>query len=204
VNTLEGRARQTVVQSWQGYLQGRGEDAIGFDLIRQQHGLSERDLRAASDLPPDLRRALETGEPQLTVEDEEQVIHVPIRVRNAMMGAMAFRVPTGQIISARQVETVRIVAERLGLALESTRLYEQNQAQARRERKASEVTGVLLGTTDLNTLLNAAAGAFNEALGAVSTRVTIEPAALAAPVAAPNGNGNGNGASANGSQGGNR
>ena len=204
VNTLEGRARQTVVQSWQGYLQGRGEDSIGFDLIRQQHGLSERDLRAASELPPELRQGLESGEPQITLEDDEQVIHVPIRIRNTMMGAMAFRVPNGQIITVRQVETVRIVAERLSLALESTRLYEQFQAQARRERKASEVTGVLLGTTDLNTLLNAAAGAFHEALGAVSTRVTIEPAALTLPAAAPNGTGNGNGASANGSQGGNR
>jgi GAF domain-containing protein len=203
VNTLEGRARQTVVESWEGYLHGRGEDLIGFDLVRQQHGLSERDLRPASDLPPELRAALERGQPQITIEDEEQVIHVPIRIRNTMMGAMAFRVPAGQTVTTRQMETVRIVAERLGLALESTRLYEQYQAQARRERKASEVTGVLLGATDLNTLLNAAASAFNEALGAVSTRVMIEPAAVARPAAPTNGNGNGSAAYANGNQGGN-
>ena len=43
-------------------------------------------------------------------------------------------------------------------------------------------------------VLNAAASAFNEALGAVSTRVTIEPAAIAPPA--------GNGGHTNGSQGG--
>jgi GAF domain-containing protein len=190
VGTLEGRSRQTAVSGWDNYLRGRGEDRIGFDLIRQQHGLSERDLRPASDLPPEMRAVLEKGEPLVVLEEGEQVINVPIRVRDAMLGAMAFRIPAGQTITQRQIETVRIVAERLGLALESTRLYEQYQSQARRERKASEVTSVLLGATDMNTLLNAAAGAFNEALGAVFTRVTIEPdAAVARPVALPTSNG---------------
>lgn len=190
VNTFEGRSRQTVTSGWESYLRGRGEDSIGFDLIRQQHGLSERDLRPASDLPPEMRTALERGEPLITHGEEgEQIIHMPIHVRDAMLGAMLFRVPAGQPITQRQMETVRIVAERLGLALESTRLYEQVQSQARRESKASEVTGVLLGTTDLNTLLDAAAGTFNEALGAVYTRVTIEPAALAQPGTRPVANG---------------
>ncbi|HYO87402.1 MAG TPA: GAF domain-containing protein [Candidatus Limnocylindrales bacterium] len=189
VGTLEGRSRQTAVSGWDNYLRGRGEDRIGFDLIRQQHGLSERDLRPASDLPPEMRAVLEKGEPLVVLEEGEQVINVPIRVRDAMLGAMAFRIPAGQTITQRQIETVRIVAERLGLALESTRLYEQYQSQARRERKASEVTSVLLGATDMNTLLNAAAGAFNEALGAVFTRVTIEPDAAARPVALPASNG---------------
>jgi GAF domain-containing protein len=181
VNTLEGRSRQTALSGWDTYLRGRGEDLIGFDFVRQQHGLSERDLRPASDLPPEMRAALERGEPLVLMEEDEQVINVPIRVRDVMLGAMAFRVPANQVITQRQLETVRIVAERLGLALESTRLYEQYQSQARRERKASEVTSVLLGATDINTLLNAAAGAFNEALGAVYTRVTIEPNTLAQP-----------------------
>jgi GAF domain-containing protein len=189
LNTLEGRTRQTALSGWDNYLRGRGEDLIGFDFVRQQHGLSERDLRPASDLPPEMRAALERGEPLILMEENEQVINVPIRVRDVMLGAMAFRVPAAQVITQRQLETVRIVAERLGLALESTRLYEQYQSQARRERKASEVTSVLLGATDLNTLLNAAAGAFNEALGAIYTRVTIEPAALAQPAGAVVANG---------------
>ena len=196
IAVLEGRARQTVVASWDSYLHGRGEELIGFDLVRKGENGDERELRPASDLPPDLADALERGEPQIVQENDEQVILVPIRVRNAVLGAMAFRMPGDQTVTQRQMETARIVAERLGLALESTRLYEQYQAQARRERKASEVTGVLLGTTDLNALLAAAAGTFNEALGAVSTRVTIEPAAVAPPVT--------NGHHANGDQGGNR
>lgn len=185
VGLFEGRSQQTALGSWENYLRGRGSQRIGFDLVRQQAGLNERDLRPASDLPPEILSALERGELHITVEGDEQVVNVPIRVRELLLGAMAFRLPAGQSITQRQLDTVGIVAERLGTALENLRLYEQNQAQVRRERKASDVTSALLSATDLNSLLSAATDIFNDALGAISTRVTIEP--VAAPQPATNG-----------------
>ena len=79
------------------------------------------------------------------------------------------------------MDTVRAVAERLALALENVRLIEQSQAQATRERRASEVSNLLIGQQDVNAVLKLAAERFNEALGAVYTHIYLEPAASPAP-----------------------
>jgi GAF domain-containing protein len=71
------------------------------------------------------------------------------------------------------------VAERLALALENTRLFEQTQAQAQRERKANEIASVLIGATDVRLVLNLAAENFKDALGAVNTHIYIQPDLLA-------------------------
>ena len=73
------------------------------------------------------------------------------------------------------MDTLRIVTSRLAVALESNRLFEQTQAQAQRERKASEIGSLLLSVTDIDAVLNLAAENFNEALGAVHTRVVLDP-----------------------------
>jgi GAF domain-containing protein len=97
---------------------------------------------------------------------------VPINYRGDILGAMTFNVR--QAITERQADMLRTVAARLGLALENNRLYEQSQAQAARERKAGEITNRLITATDIQSVLNVAAESFNEALGAVRTRVHIE------------------------------
>ena len=96
---------------------------------------------------------------------------------------MSFAVPSDQPLSQRQIEVATTVAERLALALENTRLFEQSQSQALRERKASEVATALIGATDVRVVLNMAAEQFKDALGAVNTRIYIQPETLMEPLA---------------------
>ena len=77
---------------------------------------------------------------------------------------MSFAVPENYVIGDRQKDMVRIVAQRLALALENARLIEQSRAQAEREHTASEVSNLLIGQQDLNALLDVAAESFNERL----------------------------------------
>jgi len=105
---------------------------------------------------------------------DTQVINVPITFRDHTLGAMSFTIAKGEEIGARQLEMARVVSNRLALALENTRLFEQSQAQVQRERKASELGNLLLGSTDVSAVLNLAAESFNEALGAVQTRIYVE------------------------------
>src|SRR5690606_8761835 len=72
------------------------------------------------------------------------------------------------------------VANRLAAALETARLVEQTRSQAERERKAGEISGLLLGQQDVHAVLETAAQSFNDALGAVYTRIYLEPEALQA------------------------
>ncbi|MBC7870636.1 MAG: hypothetical protein H7Y09_07330 [Chitinophagaceae bacterium] len=91
---------------------------------------------------------------------------------------MAFTLPPGQQIGERQVEMAQNVADRLALALENKRLFEQSQSQAIRERKANEASGLLISATDVETAIKLAAESFNKALGAVNTHIHLQPDAF--------------------------
>jgi GAF domain-containing protein len=172
------RQQQNVSEVWGSYIQGRGRQAIGYNL----DGDSATPIQAA-DLPSDLVNTLKSGKLEVSTKGKEQVVNVPIKFRDTNLGAMSFAVPADQPLNDRQIEVATIVAERLALALENTRLFEQSQSQAFRERKASEVSTALLGATDVRVVLNMAAEQFKEALGAVNTKIYIRPETMMEPLA---------------------
>ncbi|MBC7812195.1 MAG: GAF domain-containing protein [Burkholderiales bacterium] len=161
------------------YLSAKGSASHGFDIYA-----NNPTPIAADDIPDGLLPALQAGKLHIESGNGEQVINVPIRFRGQTLGAMSFTVANEQPITDRQLELAQIVSDRLGLALENSRLFEQTQAQALRERKASEVANLLFSTTNVDTMLNLAAESFREALGAVSTRVFVQPGTLT-PLASP-------------------
>lgn len=165
--------RINVRSAWENYLQRRGHQMVGFDFDPDS---GEPVL--AYDLPETLQPALETGESQIKETDGVRMVNVPINLRGEVLGAMAFKIPEGHIISDRQIELAQNVANRLALALENKRLFEQSQAQALRERKANEVAGLLISATDVETVMNLASATFNETLGAIRTRIQLDPDAF--------------------------
>ncbi len=166
----ERRSLQGVSTVWDRYLQRRGQDSFGFDVHR------DVDLpMPANDMPDVMRPALQFGEMNVTIEESEQVISLPIKIGDQTLGAMSFAVAQDQPLSQRQIDLARSVADRLALALDNTRLLEQTQAQALRERKANEAGNLLISANNVNTLLALAAETFNGALGAIFTRIYIQP-----------------------------
>lgn len=179
---IEGRSRQTVSSGWRQYLEGRAAGVYGYNMPQPQGGIIP-----AADLPPVIVEALSYEGVHVEARDDAQIISVAIRFRGEVLGAMSFTLPATPPISERQLGMVRAIADRLGVALENSRLFEQIQAQALRERKATEVASTLLSANDLETLLSTAAETFYETLGAVNARIHLEPRALAAPAAAGSG-----------------
>ena len=118
------------------------------------------------------------GEPVIEAGRYEQIVNIPIKRRDDVLGAMSFALPLEHKVTERQLEIANAVTNRLAVALENARLVEQSQAQAARERKASEVSSQLLGQQEVNALLETAAQTFSDALGAIYTRIYIEPDAL--------------------------
>jgi GAF domain-containing protein len=171
VSELQRRGQSIAAQDWGRYLQGRGQSGFGFDY---QGG----SLVASADLPDSIRHAIAQGDIHVRQEAGVQVVHVPIILRDQMLGALTFTLPVDRAVSERQIDMLRTITNRLAVALESNRLFEQTQAQAQRERKASEIGSLLLTVTDVEAVLDLAAENFNEALGAVHTRVILEPGVL--------------------------
>ncbi len=156
----------------------RAQQALGFDLTIDKDGAR---LTPATELSTVLQAALDSPAPYVEADATGQTLFLPVRYRSVLLGAMTFNVPLDQPIGERQLELAKIVADRLGQALENAKLFEQSQSQALREHKASEVSATLISATDVRAVLAIAAETFNEAMGAISTRVTLQPDAAAAP-----------------------
>ncbi|MFN8375883.1 MAG: GAF domain-containing protein, partial [Anaerolineae bacterium] len=178
----ERRSLQGVSTVWDRYLQRRGQESFGFDVN------PEIELpMPANDLPDVMRPALQLGELHVTRESAEQIISVPIKIGDQTLGAMSFALPQDRPLSQRQIDLAQSVADRLALALDNTRLLEQTQAQALRERKANEAGNQLISANNVNTLLDMAAETFNEALGAIFTRIYVQPQNIEPSVPSTNG-----------------
>ncbi len=173
VARLREQAEQSAGSDWRQFIEGRGVEGFGYDLLRHDQLL----LTPARDLPDELHPALASGEMIIQQTENEQVVMVPILFRQEVLGAMRFNIPKDRVISDRQRDLAYTVAQRLALALENARLVEQSRTQAERERTASEFSQLLLGQQDIDLLLEAAAENFKEALGAVYTQVYLEPEA---------------------------
>jgi GAF domain-containing protein len=176
-STQQGEAFKRVdsAGSWRDFLNARGQSAsFGFDLRQENMAVVP-----ASNLPDELRPALESGELVVRQMHNQQVVNVPILVRGEVLGAMAFTIATNRTISERQLDMARVVAQRLSMALETARLTEETAALAEREHKSAEVANTLLGHQQIDNLLLTAAESFNEAMGAVYTRIYIDPDAIA-------------------------
>ena len=171
MSELQRRSENAAALGWTSYLQGRGQSGFGFDY---DHG----NIVSSGDLSEQIRAAIQRGEIYIEPHAGKQIVNVPITLRDQVLGALTFTIPENRAINERQIEMLRTVANRLGVALESNRLFEQTQAQAQRERKANEIGSMLLAETDIDAVLNLAAENFNEALGAVHTRVYLEPGVL--------------------------
>lgn len=169
---FERAERRATALSWGKYLEQRGIDYLGFDFDVS----ATEELRLAMNLTDDLRHALEAGDVTLVQDGDMQIVNAPILLRGQTLGVMSFKVPVGrQAIGQRQTELIRSVVQRLALALENKRLFEQSQAQAQRETKANQVGNLLLSTTDIETVLKLAVENFNETIGAIQTRIRIQP-----------------------------
>ncbi len=176
----QGDYRPATMGTWNQYLDQRGQYIFGFDI-----GSTVGTFVPANDLPEVLRPVLVDGATQVQTQGDTKVVNIPINLRGEILGAMSFTVSKDKPLTDRQIETAQIIASRLALALENRRLIEQTQALAVRERKANEAANLLLSVTDVESVIRLAADSFRDTLGAINTRIHLQPTVLAERSAEP-------------------
>jgi GAF domain-containing protein len=156
--------RQASGAIWTHYLESNA-GVIGFDW---QHG----SVTPNTALTPTLERTFKNALPEVyTDQDGAQILSVPIVSRGQVLGAMEFRTANNRAWSNRSIELARIVSQRLALALDNIRLFEQAQIIASREQMANQIAARMQAKTDVDAVLAVAAETFQQALGA--TRASI-------------------------------
>ena len=123
------------------------------------------------------RAAAATGRVQISKPGEQEPgssLAVPIRLQNQVIGVIEIRVPD-QDRRWRQDEiaVVEATAERLGLALENARLFQETSSRAARERTVADISSKIRQTNDPQVIIRTAIEELQRALGA--SRVEIVP-----------------------------
>jgi GAF domain-containing protein/HAMP domain-containing protein len=91
-------------------------------------------------------------------EGDGRRIAVPIRFREQTIGVLNFRKESGEAEWTAQEQTLlEGLAEQMGQALESARLYQDTQRRAARERMIGEITTRMRETLDVEMVVRAAA-----------------------------------------------
>jgi len=151
-------------QTWRELLRRRGE--LGYLYTRR------RVEPAGGEWDPAMRQAVESGQP-VWGEGRRSLV-VPLRVRDRVVGAFQLRKEEAEgSWSDEEARLIGALAERLGLALESARLYQDTQDRAAREQLVREITDKMRRAVDMESLFRITVGEIMAALDAPEVFVQL-------------------------------
>lgn len=101
---------------------------------------------------------------------------VPIELRGETIGTLVVQSPSSEDLNQEQIKLIKAVAERVALAAENARLFEETTRRAERERLVSDITGKIRSVNDPQTMIQTAMEELRRALGA--SRVEVIPQAV--------------------------
>lgn len=179
--------RQYLRQEWDSDLLRRKNRS--FHYTTKKIDLEEIDFAAMKD-------TIRTGEPYLQREEQpgqpvRVTMVVPVLVRGEVIGAIRLQdVGDDRNWTENEQQTVRDVAQQVGVALEAARLFERTVQRAEREKKVLEITSMIRSTNDPQEMIEIAAQQLQKALGATHAQISIRKPE-GKPEGKPTGNGNG-------------
>ena len=168
--------RQNSQEGWLTF--SREEPSVGY----HQNLKGGKKLTAPVETD-EIRQAMNRGNVLVFNADgvtQEPSIVVPIKLRGQIIGALNIKAPTkDRQWSNDEVNLAEAISERLSLALENARLFEETTRRAERERLVSDITTKIRGTNDPQEMVKTAMDELQRALGA--THIEIVPQKIAPP-----------------------
>lgn len=126
---------------------------------------------------PELAQVFETGEKVITSASQANraSLGVPIMLKGQVIGAIQLQDSknSNRVWNETEIAAASAVADQIGQALESARLFEQTVRRAERERKALEITSKIRATNDPQAMLEIAMAEVQKALGASRVQVVF-------------------------------
>ncbi len=158
--------KRLMEQAWSEYLASQS-DQLGVNVDFENDEIENSETWSET-----LTRAIQDGNIIQTVEDNQRLITIPLKVRGQVVGAMEFEMESDGSIDPNDLTLIQEVSERFGLAAENTRLVEESQRVAQREALINEVGSRLQATNNIESTLTEAVRSLNNILGA--RRVSIK------------------------------
>jgi GAF domain-containing protein len=128
--------------------------------------------------PLEAHAALQAGKSIIITGRAAPTLALPVRVRGQTIGVVDMRKDTDyKDWTPQEIALAENMAEQLGVALESARLYQDTQRRAAREQLVGQVTTRIRETLDLETMLKTATHEVRQSLNLpeVVIRLTAQP-----------------------------
>jgi len=168
-------------RAWTDYL-AEHEEGIGVSV-----DFGTDTITPIAELTSSLRDAMQVQQIVQEDADDHQIIAIPLRVAGRVIGAMEFELSKDQPFSPQDLDLVREVSERFGLAVENARLVDESQRTAHREALVNQISSRLQATNNVEAMLNEAAYSVQEALKAQRVAIRLGPARPTARQSTENG-----------------
>ena len=140
--------------------------SVEQNLIGYQYNITgATPLEAPIELTGTARR---DGKQKQTVAGQ---ILVPIELRGETIGTLAVQTPSANPLTPDQIDLIKAVAERVALAAENARLFDETTRRAERERMVSDITSKIRSVNDPQLMIQTAMEELRSALGASSVEV---------------------------------
>jgi GAF domain-containing protein/HAMP domain-containing protein len=108
------------------------------------------------------------------VEGDTVMFAVPVLLREQVMGAVEWQVPQAHYTHNTR-QTASELSTRLALTAENIRLFEQSIQAVQREQQVNQISSKLIGTTDIDQILQTAVRELGLALRTSQTVIQLTP-----------------------------
>jgi GAF domain-containing protein len=179
---MEATQRRYLGQAWAEYT--RGGAVSGYEYSKGYGQAQAEVVPLGDEALPEVQQAImnlrpvvgnSDGDTGQARESSSSVLVAPIVLRGQPIGALGFRQVEGdRQWNADDVALAETIAEELALALENTRLLEETQRRAARERLTGQVAARMREILDVDSVLKTAVREIGEALQLHDLSIQLE------------------------------
>jgi len=145
------------MKGWQHLLQARQAN-IGYVSFAE-----DRVAPATTETTPEFNQAMIKG--QVVIADHDKTLYLPIRIRGQSIGAIRMdKHQEGDRWTPEDINMATTLAEQLGTALESARLYADTRQRAEREYIISDIASKIGASIQIDTILRTSVEELGRAL----------------------------------------
>lgn len=158
---------QLTGRAWSEYLRLKNDvTALTLDF-QQDQTATEAEWTSTLDETAKLQQVITVK------QDGQRIVAFPIIVRNEVVGAMEFELPTDDDLPEGATDLVMAVSQRLGLALENRRLFDETQRIAQREGMINDIGAELQAATSVDAIIQRTARQLQDTLSAQEITIRI-------------------------------
>jgi len=163
LEALRSASGEITRSAWEKISRGKGFAGVGDGGI----------VALDAGWQPDMLQAARAGE---TTQVDAHDLAVPIKSRDAVIGVVRLSKPeTRGDWTAQELNMVNVLVDRLGVTLESARLYEDTQQRAATERLLADATARIRSTLDVDAVLRTAVQELRRLLALDAAEVYMGP-----------------------------